>query len=121
MTLLAVLAAGVLGTFSRYGLDRALRRLLPRQPTGPILLINAVGSCALGALTGLVLFHGMTPRVKTIAGTGFCSSFTTFSTAIWETLSLLRQRRIRAAALHAIGTLVATTGAAGLGLLLLAA
>jgi fluoride exporter len=118
---IAVAAAGAAGTLSRYSLDQWLHRRYPRASTGPILLINITGSLMLGFLAGLVLFHDAPAELRTIAGTGFCASYTTFSTAMFETTTLLRERGWTAASRHAIGTLAASCLAAGVGLLLAAA
>ena len=118
MIVLAVAAAGVAGTLLRYGVDVALRRRRPRWPTGPILLVNVSGSLLLGLLTGLVAVHSAPHAVLAVAGTGFCGSYTTFSTSVMETLALARRRRFAAAAAHAGSTLIASTLAAAAGLLL---
>jgi CrcB protein len=105
--LLALAAAGAAGTLARFGLDTALRRRWPGQPRLPILVINVTGSFLLGLIVGLVTAHGVPDGVRTVAGTGFCASYTTFSTATYETLGLLRQRRWRAAA--GLGLALTTT------------
>lgn len=118
MILFALAAAGAAGTLTRFGLDTALRRRWPDRPRLPILLVNITGSLLLGLIVGLVSAHGAPSAVRTVAGTGFCASYTTFSTAVWETLGLLRERRWAAAVGHGLLTLVATSGTAGLGLAL---
>jgi len=54
-------------------------------------------------------------------GTGFLGGYTTFSTASFETVRLLQERRLGAGLLNAVGQLVAATALAGLGLWLGAA
>lgn len=120
MIVLALCLAAAAGTTARYGVDTALRRRWPHRPTTPILVVNVSGSALLGLITGLVLFHAAPQEVLTVAGTGFCSSYTTFSTATFETLTLLRGHRFGAAAAHAAGTLGACILAAAGGLLLAA-
>ncbi|WP_432563732.1 fluoride efflux transporter FluC [Kineococcus sp. SYSU DK003] len=116
MIFVALAAAGAAGTLTRFGLDTALRRRWPDRPRLPILLVNVTGSLLLGLIVGLVTTHGVPSAVRTVAGTGFCASYTTFSTAVWETLGLLRERRWAAAVGHGLLTLVGTALAAALGL-----
>lgn len=109
--------AGSAGAVARFVVDGAVRtRWVTTFPCGT-LLINVTGSVLLGALTGLVLFHGYPAAITTIAGTGFCGGYTTFSTASFETVRLLQQQRHRAAALNA-GAHLLLPVAATLGLLL---
>jgi CrcB protein len=54
--------------------------------------------------------------VRLVAGTGFLGGYTTFSTASFETVRLVQERRVPTALLYGLGTLLATTAVAGLGL-----
>jgi fluoride exporter len=56
-----------------------------------------------------------------VLGTGFCGAYTTFSTHTYETVRLVEQGAVAKAAQNVLGTLVAGTGAAALGLALAAA
>jgi CrcB protein len=114
---LAVAAAGAAGALARYWLDQVLRRRWPSPSTAPILLVNVTGSLVLGVLTGLVMVHVAPGTLLAVAGTGFCGSYTTFSTACWETVGLVRRRRWGAAAGHLAATVGASTAAAAIGLL----
>ena len=51
-------------------------------------------------------------------GTGFLGAFTTFSTFSMETLTLLRDGRVAAAAAYVVASVVLGVGAAGAGWLL---
>lgn len=57
------------------------------------LTINTVGSGLLGLITGYVMFHTGAPEWAAIAGTGFMGGFTTFSTASFEGVRLVRAGR----------------------------
>ena len=112
--------AGSAGAVARFVVDGAIRaRWATTFPYGT-LLINVTGSVLIGVLTGLVLFHGQPTALTTMAGTGFCGGYTTFSTASFETVRLLQQRAHRTAALNAATHLLLPTAAAELGLLLAA-
>ncbi|MCW2694757.1 MAG: CrcB protein [Mycobacterium sp.] len=116
MIVLVMSLAGGLGAVARFALDGlVVARAGRRFPYGT-LLINISGSLLLGVLTGLTLAHGAPTALRTVAGTGFCGGYTTFSTASFETVRLLQERRWAAALTNGAGTLVLTLLAAALGL-----
>jgi CrcB protein len=122
---LGVALAGAVGAGTRFVLDgvvRARRRSDSRWSDLPFgtPLINVTGSLVLGLLAGLVLFHGIPSAWQVIAGTGFCGGYTTFSTASFETIRLIQDRRTTFAAINAVGTLALSLVAAGAGLALAA-
>jgi CrcB protein len=90
---------------------------LARAPVGT-MLINITGSLLLGFFVGLVTFDGRSDLWKTVAGTGFCGGYTTFSTASVETVRLVQDRAYRLALLSGGGTLVAGVAAAAVGMAL---
>jgi len=115
---LLLIAAGGLGAVCRFVLDGAVRsRFGSGYPLGT-LVINISGSLILGVLTGLTLAHLLPDTVRLVVGTGFLGGYTTFSTASFETVRLVQERRVPAALLYGLGTLIATTAVAGLGLLI---
>ncbi len=81
-------------------------------------MINISGSLILGLLTGLTIAHLLPDTVRLVVGTGFLGGYTTFSTASFETVRLVQERRVPAALLYGLGTLLATTAVAGLGLVI---
>jgi CrcB protein len=116
MIVLVMSLAGGLGAVARFALDGlVVARAGRRFPYGT-LLINISGSLLLGVLTGLTLAHGAPTALRTVAGTGFCGGYTTFSTASFETVRLLQERRWAAGLANGAGTLVLTLLAAALGL-----
>lgn len=118
MIVIAVALAGGLGAAFRFGFDGFIRsRARTSLPLGT-MTINITGSLLLGALAGLVLFHGAPTELETIAGTGFLGGYTTFSTASFETVRLVQARRLRSAIVNGLGTLVLACGAAAGGLAL---
>jgi CrcB protein len=88
----------------------ALRHTDP-LPIGTVM-VNVSGSLLLGFLTGLSLYHGLGPRVLTVLGLGLCGGYTTWSTASWETLHLLRSGHRSRAAVYTFGGLVTCVGGA---------
>jgi CrcB protein len=109
---------GGAGAVARFVLDGLIRsRFTTQWPAGTVT-INVTGSLLLGLLTGFVLYHGAPSSVTTVAGTGFCGGYTTFSTASFETVRLLQQRAFAAAWVSAGVTLVGSIGGGALGLTL---
>jgi CrcB protein len=81
-------------------------------------VVNAGGSLLFGLITGLALYHAFPQTPKVILGTGFCGSYTTFSTFSFETVRLVEEGALGQAIRNALSTLVVCAGAAALGLAL---
>ncbi|MBE7217928.1 MAG: fluoride efflux transporter CrcB [Caulobacteraceae bacterium] len=91
---LALLLAlgGALGTLGRYTLSLAALPISTSLPWGTIL-INVVGSFAIGGFGTLTLAHGRFPlpeEARLFVMVGVCGGFTTFSSFSLQTLDLLR-------------------------------
>lgn len=119
MTLLLFVAlalAGGLGAACRLLLDGIIRsRSNGSMPWGTIT-INLTGSFLLGVITGLVAGQLLPETWQLIAGSGFLGGYTTFSTASFETVRLLQERKWVASLLTGLGVLATATIAAGFGL-----
>lgn len=103
---LAVMSAGAIGALSRFVVDSAVKHRWSTAFPWATIVINVTGSLLLGVLAGLVIFQGAPGGLQQIAGTGFCGGYTTFSTASFETMRLIEQRRSTAAFGNALGSLV---------------
>jgi fluoride exporter len=110
--------AGAMGAMARYVADSKARQHWPVAFPVGTMAINVSGSLILGALAGLVIAHGAAPDLRTIAGTGFCGGYTTFSAASVETVRLAQHRRWWLCLAYAGGSLVLAVLAAELGLAL---
>jgi CrcB protein len=111
-----VALAGGLGAVSRFVVDGLVRtRVSAAFPVGTVL-INVSGSFVLGLVTGLVLARVAPETVRLVVGAGFCGGYTTFSTASFETVRLVEQRRVGLALLNGVGTLITTVCVAAAGL-----
>ena len=109
--LCAALAGGV-GAGLRYLVDLGIARLVgTRYPWG-VLVINLTGSFALGVVTG-----GF-PGAAFIIGAGLLGGYTTFSTAMLDTVALWRDGSSPAAVFNAAGMLLLGILAAVAGLAL---
>jgi CrcB protein len=107
--------AGGAGAAARFALDGALRNRWPSEFPWGILVVNVAGSFLLGLLTGLVI-DGVDDAWRLVLGVGFCGGFTTFSTAVVDSVRLARGGSVRPALLNLGGTLVLTVLAASFGL-----
>jgi CrcB protein len=115
---LLVAGAGGVGAVSRFVLDGLIRsRVTSLVPAGTFV-INISGSLLLGFVTGLVLVGAEPADFRVVLGTGFLGGYTTFSTAMIETVRLLQQRRWVAAGANGILMLLLGLGAAVLGIFL---
>lgn len=112
----AVAVGGVIGTGLRFALDT----LIPHQDTTfPLstLLINVIGSFALGTLASTLWMRSRTPNwLKVGVGTGIVGSFTTFSAFIVSILAESHNGLWWLALLYFVLTMALGFGAAIIGL-----
>ncbi len=99
--LLAVGTGGFVGAVARYAMANwAANRYGVAFPYGTFI-INLTGNFVLGlflALAARSVFPD--PAYRWLVAVGFCGGYTTFSTYTYETLALLRQKKIRLALLN---------------------
>jgi CrcB protein len=98
---LLVFVGGAIGAPTRYVLDLFIQRRVRGALPWGTLTVNVAGSAVLGALLGA----GPPPAAAAFVGTGFCGALTTFSTFGYETVRLLEDGSVLAAALNALGSL----------------
>ncbi len=114
--LLLVSVFGGLGAVARFVLDGVIRaRFSTRYPLGTTV-INVTGSLLLGLVTGLALGQTLSEHWHLVLGAGFLGGYTTFSTASFETVRLVRERRGAAALVNGLGMLVGSAAVAAAGL-----
>lgn len=106
-----VVAAGVAGALARHGAVIAFGRR-ERFPV-VILVVNAIGSLAVGVLIGLA--SAIASDWLLVATTGFCAALTTFSTFTVDTVRLALEGRGWAAVGNLLGSLALGLGCAALG------
>ncbi|OYX41351.1 hypothetical protein B7Y94_05270 [Candidatus Saccharibacteria bacterium 32-49-12] len=116
MTPLLISLAGGLGAVSRFIADGLLRTVVGRVFPWSTIIINVSGSLLLGVILGVALHHSGTDT-KLIWGTGFCGGYTTFSTASYEAVRLIEERRIKDTIIHIGSNLVLTIIFFSLGML----
>lgn len=111
----AIAVAGGIGAVARMVLDGAIKARTRGAVPWATMTINVSGSLVLGFLTGLAAVRVLPADWLLVAGTGFLGGYTTFSTASYETVRLIEQRRWVASLVSGLGTLVTATAAAGIG------
>ena len=97
------------GSFIGGGLRYVVSRLLPVAAGLPLgtLAVNVVGCFLIGLLYGLKWDGGlMSPTTRLLLTTGFCGGFTTFSTFINETGTLIKDGNLLTPALYLLLSLV---------------
>lgn len=115
----AVLALGLLGgvgAATRYLVDDLINRRWHGRLPPATLTINVSGSLLIGLLATTVARDN--PELYAVAAVGFCGGYTTFSTAMVESVRLAREGAWRTAAVSTAGLLVLCVAAAWLGVLL---
>lgn len=113
--LFAVLLGGMIGTGARWALDV----LIPHDAAGfPVstLVINIVGSFALGSLVGGLWKRDVPSWVKAGLGAGLLGTFTTFSAVVLALVTLTEAGEILTAAVYLVVTLIGGFVAAAAGI-----
>jgi len=113
-----VALCGGLGAVLRYVLDSFISSRISGIVPWGTFTINISGSLLLGFLTGLLAITDIDSAWLLAMGTGLLGGYTTFSTASFDTLRLLRAGRTLASLVYALGTLAASVLAAYGGYLL---
>jgi fluoride exporter len=119
MQIVYISIAGVLGTLSRYGLSTATQKLAGAGFPFGTLLVNILGSFAIGFIMQLGLSTDLIPRSLRIAATiGFMGAFTTFSTFSYETVKYIQDGAWLLASLNIVMNLALCLSATMLGVAL---
>jgi CrcB protein len=88
---LLVSVGGALGALGRYGVSRAMIRLIGQSFPYGTLAVNCVGSFLIGLLMQRLLGSDLVPSSLRLALiVGFLGAFTTFSTFSYETVNYFR-------------------------------
>ena len=111
--LLLVFAGGGLGAVSRFLVTTALAGKLGNFPLGT-LTANLLGSLLMGLVVGFLA--GRFESVRLFVAVGFLGGFTTFSTFSAETLALIQNGQIFAAAANIIVSVATGLLACAVGL-----
>jgi fluoride exporter len=115
--ILAIAIGGALGALSRFWATNLANILFGTDFPYGILIINILGSFAIGVLFILMVERSLIPSALG-AGlmVGFLGAFTTFSTFSLQALGLLESGRFAAAAVYIGGSVIICIAAAALGM-----
>jgi CrcB protein len=114
---LLVAAFGAAGAASRYAIDGWVSGFARGQFPWGTLVINIVGSFALGILVELTASRLLPhPNWRVALGVGFLGAFTTFSTFAYDSVKLAEDSAYALAFLNVAGTVVVGLAAAFAGL-----
>lgn len=91
---------GSLGAIARFGLGTWLRAWVPGAFPSATLVINFLGSLAIGVVFSRCRHLPAFPSIALFAVTGFLGAFTTFSAFSFETVELLKHEAWGLAALY---------------------
>lgn len=116
MTYFLICVFGGLGAATRFMLDGAIRARWAHKLPVATIVINLSGALLIGFLAGAHISGPLSGSVDLIAAVGFCGGYTTFSTAMVETVRLIQTGNPVRAAVNLFGTLVLAVAAAGLGI-----
>lgn len=85
-----------LGGVSRFGLSKLLNPILLNFPLGTFS-VNIIGCFIFGFLNAFAAkSNTISPTLQLALSAGFCGSFTTFSTFIYETSSIANHGKVQA-------------------------
>lgn len=120
MSAIVVSAGAMMGALTRWQLTEVSKKY--GSTYWGTAAINCTGSCLLGAVishqqhsTSRPMIAPSTKHLYLLCGTGFCGSFTTFSTFSVDTVLLLESGLLAQALRLALVTNVCSIGAAALG------
>ncbi len=116
MTVLLICVFGGLGAATRFVLDGVIRARRTHKLPVATIIINVSGSFLIGVLAGAHLDGPLLGSAYLIATMGFCGGYTTFSTAMVETVRLIQTGKYSRAFVNTFGTLAFSVAAVVLGL-----
>lgn len=107
MTWVLIAIGGAAGAVSRYALDTwVIARVGQAFPLGT-LVINVTGSFALGLLAAVAVERtGVSVEWRAALGVGFLGAYTTFSTWMLQTWSLIEQGAWVGATVNLVGSVL---------------
>ena len=116
--LLIIFLGGGTGSVLRYCVQMALHeRIVPYSFPWATFTVNILGSFLIGLFYTLSARFNLSTEMRMLLTTGLCGGFTTFSSFGYESLMLLTEGNIAAAAAYSGGSLLLGLLAAGAGVL----
>ena len=117
--LIAIAGGGAVGALFRFWVSSGAYHLLGQDFPYGTLVVNVLGSLAMGFLYVVLLERLSTsPELRAALLIGFLDAFTTFSTFSIETLNLIEQADLLKAGMNMLFSVVACLAACWIGLAL---
>ena len=120
MIVLLIAVLGGVGGATRFLVDGLVSARWPRRFPLGTLVANGSGSLLIGLLAGAQLHHGFAPAWFAAATVGFCGGYTTFSTAMIETVRMIQDGHLWRATVNAVGSLILCLAAVVAGIAVMA-
>lgn len=118
MQLVAIAGGGAAGALMRFWVAGAVYSLLGRDFPYGTLVVNVLGSLAMGLLYVLFIERfDAAPEWRALLLVGFLGAFTTFSTFSLETLNLLEDGQLLRAAMNVLLSVTLCITAAWIGMI----
>ena len=115
----SIAAGGALGSVARYALSSQLAEWIDRPFPWPILIVNVLGSFAMGVIVQVgVLKLGLPLEVRTFLTAGFLGGFTTFSAFALDSVVLMDRGDVAGAVFYVAASVLGSIAALFLGLAL---
>ncbi|CCO24506.1 fluoride efflux transporter CrcB [Maridesulfovibrio hydrothermalis] len=96
-----IAAGGAAGTLCRYVVSGAAQRMFDTSFPAGTFTVNMLGCLLFGLVTGTFEDRlGLSPEMRLMILTGFMGAFTTFSTYMFETTTLIKSGQWPMAALN---------------------
>jgi CrcB protein len=111
---------GALGAMLRYGYGSLVGRLWPSDFPHGTMVINIVGSLAMGVLVGILArtLPAGQDNIRLFVAVGVLGGFTTFSTFSLDAIVMIERGQILSAVLYILGSVVIGILALYVGLIL---
>jgi CrcB protein len=89
----AVVLGGAIGSVARHGVNAVFAHLLMRPVPYATATVNLIGSAVAGVLAGLIASQRltMTPTMRVFVFVGLLGGFTTFSSFMLDTLTIIER------------------------------
>ena len=96
--------AGAAGTLARFWISEAVKRAFPSSMPWGTWAVNIIGCFLFGLFWTLAEERNLiSPEFRFFALVGFLGAFTTFSTYVFESVSLLREEAVYVRLLNILG------------------
>lgn len=117
--IILVAVGGAAGSVLRYLLSGVVQEASGSAFPFGTMAVNVAGCLVIGFIAALAEAHGaVSADVRLILTTGFCGGFTTFSTFMNESLTLMRADNAAAMLLYVAASVVLGLAAAAAGMML---